>query len=331
MIRVDKDGVFPNSFKLTSRASFVAQIKSKGELVEAFNFAKKEGLPLLPVGEGTNITPKPYVKALAALLSIPGLELNSDFFSVSAGEHWDNVVALAVKSGLSGIEALSAIPGKAGASPVQNIGAYGTEMKDVVETVEIFDTKTRDFKILRNKDCKFEYRDSLFKRNPGRFIITNVTLKLSRETPKIPDYKDVKKYFSEKAILAPSLQEIRKAIIEIRSNKLPDPNTIPNCGSFFKNPIVSKEIAEKIKKEFPNLQIFEKDGMFKIPAGFLIDSLGFKGKRIGNIEIYKNNALVLTNPYRASFSDLLFAKSEIEKAVFQRYSIELEPEVNIVE
>lgn len=327
---VDKDGILKNSFALNSRASFVIKIKTKKDLVEAVLFANRIGLPLLPLGSGTNLAPKPFIEAVAAEIEIKGIRLKRNTVEANAGEDWDKVVEFAVRKNLSGIEALSWIPGKTGAAPVQNIGAYGAEMKDSLLQLEVFDIKAGEFIILKNKDCAFEYRDSIFKREKGRFVIISTTLGLSEKAPSLPDYRDVKNHFIENKNLSPNLQEIRRAIIEIRKNKLPDPKIVPNCGSFFKNPFVSLYQAKRLKEKFPKMPIFEQNKIFKIPAGFLIDSLGFKGKKIGKIEVYKNNALVLTNPYGAPFQDLLFAKSEIENAVFQEFGIRLEPEVNIL-
>lgn len=327
---VDKDTLVPNSFNLESRASFLAKINSEEDVREIFLFSKRQRLPLLALGEGTNIAPKPFLDVVVAIFETKGIEKNGNTLKIASGVNWDEAVAFSVKENLSGIESLSSIPGKCGSAPIQNIGAYGREIGDVLEAVEAFDTKTQELKTIPKKDCEFGYRDSLFKKEKGRFLITKIILNLSNKKPGIPDYKDVKKYFEEREKSSPSLTEIRNAITEIRKNKLPDPKKIPNCGSFFKNPFISKKQSEKIKTEFPNIPIFEQNSLVKIPAGALIDSLGFKGKRIGNIEVYKNNALVLTNPHKATFEDLLFAKSEIEDAVSQKFGIKLEEEVNIL-
>ena len=328
---VDKNVAFKNSFALESRASFVVKIESKRDLLEATLLAKKEGLPLFPLGSGTNIVPKPQIEAVVAVLALRGIVKENKTVKTMAGENWDEVVAFATQNNLSGIEALSGIPGTAGAGPIQNIGAYGSEIKDSLVQLEVFDIQTEEFKVLENRDCNFSYRDSIFKQEKGKFVITEITLALSEEKPQMPDYRDVKNYFAEKENSAPNMLEIRKAILEIRKSKLPDSSVIPNCGSFFKNPFVTAEKVKKLKEEFGNVPVFQQNNLFKIPAGFLIDSLGFKGKKIGKIEIYKNNALVLTNPYGATFEDLLFAKSEIERAVFQKFGIKLEAEVNILE
>lgn len=332
---VDKDGIFPNSFGLSAKASFVTRVKSMQDLAEAIKLAKDKGLPLLSIGEGTNIIPKPYTETVLAILENSGLEKNGNLLKISAGERWDDAVAFAVKENLSGIEALSGIPGTAGAGPVQNIGAYGSEICNTLEYLEAYDKHREEFVTISNKECCFGYRDSIFKQHKGRWIILKVILKLQllndrNEVVKMPEYKDVKNYFSERKNVSPNLRKIREAIIEIRKNKLPDPKVVPNCGSFFKNPIVNKNLAEKIKSQFTEAPMFPAGERIKIPAGYLIEKCGFKGQKVGRIEVYKNNALVLTNPHNASFQDLLFAKSEIENAVFQKFGVKLEPEVNIL-
>ncbi len=327
---VDKEARFPNSIGVPSVASFVAKIKSRDDLVEIDKFAKSQGLPLLPLGDGTNTLPGSYVKAVVAVLDIKGVEGGAKL-RVSAGENWDDIVKLAVEQGLSGIESLSSIPGRVGASPIQNIGAYGVEASDTIEWVEVYDRKVLEFVTLTNKECEFGYRDSLFKRSRDRFVVTSVAFQLSKEPPKIPAYKDVESYFARSENRSPTLLQIREAITEIRKNKLPDPSVVPNCGSFFKNPFVSLEKAKSLQAEFPTLPVFLSEEKAKIPAGFLIEQAGFKGTRVGNIEVYKNNALVLTNPHRANFADVMQAKDTIQQAVLAKFGISLEPEVNIFE
>jgi len=328
---VDKDSAFPNSMSLPSHASFVVYAKSKEDVAEAVALAKREQLPILAMGDGTNLLPSTLTKAVVLILDNRGIKEEDNILTVQAGEKWDDVVKFAVERGLSGIEALSSIPGKAGAAPIQNIGAYGAEIGDTIEYVEVYDKEKEKFVLLDKEDCEFGYRDSLFKKNKSRFIVVAITLKLSKEPPKIPDYKDVKKYFKDRANTSPSLQEIREAIIEIRKNKLPDPSVVPNCGSFFKNPFVTLEKAKALQTEFPTLSVFPSGERVKIPAGFLIEQAGFKGQKIGNVEIYKNNALVITNPHGATFADIIEAKDTIQQSVLSKFGILLEPEVNIIE
>jgi len=325
---VDKDALIPNSLAVPARANFVIKIKSKKEIAEACNFATQEGLPLIPLGDGTNIVPNEQVEAVVAILDTKGLEFNTEnnYLKVESGENWDRVVRFSVENNLSGIEALSAIPGKAGAAPIQNIGAYGSEIADCIERVEVYDQDKKEFLFLDKKDCQFEYRNSLFKKHPRKFIVTSITLKLSKESPKIPDYKDVKNYFNERKNDSPTLQEIRKAIIEIRKNKLPDPNLIPNAGSFFTNPILDLENFKNLKNKFPEIPNFPFENKIKIPAGWLLEQAGFKGQKIGETEMYKNNALVLTNPNKAGFQEIQSAENFIRKEVFTKFGITLERE-----
>lgn len=327
---VESEALIPNSFALKSKAQFLLQIKTKADVLDADHLAKEKMLPLLILGSGTNVILPEYVEAVVALTKTKGLKTKDLQIEVQAGEEWDRVVGFAVENNLSGLEALSSIPGKAGSAPIQNIGAYGTEIGDTLVSVEAYDTSKKDFVVIRKKDCGFSYRDSLFKRNPNRFIITSLILELSKESPSIPNYKDVQSYFAKRENPKPKLKEIREAIIEIRQNKLPDYHQIPNCGSFFKNPIVETKLAQKIKLEFPDLPTYPASDKVKLPAGYLIEKAGLKGVNIDNIVVYERNALVLTNPFGASFANLLSAKNKIQKIIFQKFGVTLEPEVNII-
>jgi len=233
-----------------------------------------------------------------------------------------------VAQNLQGIEALSAIPGTAGATPIQNVGAYGTEIKDVLEYVETYDTE-RNMSVKLNRDeCQLAYRDSLFKHESKRFVITNVVLRLKKNLAviPIPDYKDVKAYFVERNLSTPSLVEVRDAIIEIRKNKLPDPSIIPNCGSFFKNPTISVEQAASLKNAFANIVTFPVEGGVKVSAGWLVDQCGFKGQVFGNTSIYANNALVITAQTGATTANILNLAEKIISAVKEKFGIVLERE-----
>jgi UDP-N-acetylmuramate dehydrogenase len=233
---------------------------------------------------------------------------------------------------LVGIEALSLIPGTVGASPVQNIGAYGSEVKDTIVEVEVFDTEKREFSKISNKDCNFGYRDSIFKNEAkGRYIITEVTYRLNKSLPSIPKYPGVAKYFEDMEIVTPNLSQIRDAIIYIRKEKLPDSNTTPNVGSFFKNPIVLNDVANRIKIDFPDAKFFSVDERhIKVPAGWLIENAGLKGKSFGNVSVYDKNALVLVNMKDASFEDIISARDKIIKTVKERFGIVLEQEPEII-
>ena len=328
---VEKDAIIPNSLSVPSRASFVLHIQSKEQILEACDFAEEEGLPLIPLGDGTNIVPNNYMRGVVAILDTKGLKLDENgYLKVEAGENWDNTVLFSIQNDFTGLEALSAIPGKAGAAPIQNIGAYGSEIADCLQKVEVYDRDKKEFVFLNKTECGFGYRDSVFKKHPEKFIVVSLILKLSKEDPKIPDYKDVKNYFNEKGNVCPTLQEIRDLIISIRKTKLPDPNLIPNAGSFFKNPVATKELAGKIREQFPDLISFPFKNKIKLSAGWLIGQTGFKGGKIGKIEIYKNNALVLTNPNKVGFKEIEFAENFIKKEVFAKFGINLEREPRII-
>ena len=296
--------------------------------------AQKENLSFVILGGGTNTLLRDGDNDIAVgLMQIKQFEIlekddNSVLLSVGAGENWDSVVERAVAQNLQGIEALSAIPGTAGATPIQNVGAYGTEIKDVLEYVETYDTE-RNMSVKLNRDeCQLAYRDSLFKHESKRFVITNVVLRLKKNLAviPIPDYKDVKAYFVERNLSTPSLVEVRDAIIEIRKNKLPDPSIIPNCGSFFKNPTISVEQAASLKNAFANIVTFPVEGGVKVSAGWLVDQCGFKGQVFGNTSIYANNALVITAQTGATTANILNLAEKIISAVKEKFGIVLERE-----
>lgn len=292
------------------------------------------------LGGGSNLILSPEIKN-RSILKIEIMEkiiLNEDESKIlvkfGAGENWDNVVAWAVLHGYSGIEALSAIPGTVGATPVQNVGAYGTEIKDVFVSLNAYDTQDKKMVSIYKDDCHFEYRMSIFKgMEKGRYIITDVTLELSKNKPTIPQYKGVLDYFKNKNIDNPSLSEIRDAIIEIRLTKLPNPNVIPNCGSFFENPIIDRKIAEKLKIDFLDMPIWDvpnNTDQVKIPAGWLIEQSGMKGINFGSVGTYEKSALVLINNGGATYEDILNAKNQIIKAVYDKFGITLETEPEFV-
>jgi UDP-N-acetylmuramate dehydrogenase len=288
-----------------------------------------------------------------------GEDDNSVLMQIDAGLEWDKAVEQTVEMGLSGLEALSWIPGLVGASPVQNIGAYGAEAKDSIHTVHTFDMKEKKYVDFNNKDCEFEYRNSIFKKNPGRYFIYAVTFSLSKIPPSVPQYKDVISYFESKNNKNPTLKEIREAIIEIRKAKLPDPKITPNAGSYFGNPIVSKETASNLLDKFPEIPMFDfepspsvitsplsfprrresmdprirkddKQEYKKLFAGWLIDKAGLKGYEKSNFSIHKNHALVIIGNGKGTLPELLEFENLIKQKVFEMFGVELEREPVVV-
>jgi UDP-N-acetylmuramate dehydrogenase len=340
MFKVDEyvDIAKHTTFKIGGQFRYFIDLENKEYLPEVYKFAKEKNLPVFILGGGSNIVFSDGVfDAVVVKIEFLGFEIINDTDSytdikIGAGENWDSVVERTVEMNLSGIEAMSAIPGTAGGTPVQNVGAYGQEIKDTLLSVNVFDTKEMDFKNISNRDCNFSYRNSIFKNEAkGRYTIVSITLRLSKGIPTLPNYPGVKKYFLENNINNPTLLEIRKAIIEIRRNKLPDPKVVANVGSFFKNPIVEKNVALNLKELYPDMTSFDVDENHrKIPAGWLIENAGLKDKDFGSVSTYKHNALVLVNNGSATRADVIEAKDQIIKTVFDKFGITLETEPEFV-
>ncbi len=320
------------------QVAYLLRATNVREVIQANTFAVEQDMPLVVLGEGSNsIFVDGKLRAVVLKIEIAGFEVvreGADFaeVKVGAGESWDSVVSRAVELGFSGIEALSAIPGTAGATPVQNVGAYGQEIRNVLVSVDVYDRLQDEMVKLSNAECKLSYRDSIFRSGKsGRYIITSILLRLSKNSPQVPDYAGVQKYFDENKIQNPTLVDIRMAIITIRANKLPDPKKIKNSGSFFKNPVVDRSAAGRLLAEYPNMPHFpQENAAQKLSAGWLIEQAGLKGADFGNMKTYENNALVLINKGNASFSDLTFACDEIIRKVKEKFSITLDPEPVVV-
>ncbi len=324
-----------STFRLGGAVHSFVSVTNAAELAEAFSYAKNNNLPVMILGGGSN-TIFGFHETLHALvikIDMKGKEVESEnsehvIVRFGAGENWDDVVAWSVGLNLSGIEMLSAIPGTAGATPVQNVGAYGGEIKDTLVSLEVYDRVNGTVATMENKDCEFSYRDSIFKKSAkDRYVILNITLRLLKQSPSVPNYPGVKKYFEEKGIVTPTLQQIREAIITIRANKLPDPKDIASVGSFFKNPFVPTEKARKLKDEYPTLVVFPvNESISKIGAGSLLDTLGLRGKVFGNLSLYAGNALVIVNNGQATYEELAAFKDFIISEVEKKFGITLEPE-----
>lgn len=323
--------------KIGGTGKFLIEIENERELYKISEISRAEKLPIMIVGEGSNTIfddgeqQKIFVKVTTdEIFKVYDDKFGSNI-NVGSGTNWDKLVDWSVKQNLSGLELLSAIPGSVGASPVQNIGAYGQEVSNVITHVKVFDIVNEEFYEITNSECDFKYRDSIFKRNPNRYIITNVSFRLSKKKPENPRYKDLALYFLAEKNKNPTLREIRKAVIDIRAQKLANPKTDPNCGSFFKNPIVSNNIAEKLINKFKDMPQFSAEpGFTKLSGGWLIEKSGFKGKDFGAIRVSDKNALVLINNGNAKFSDLINAKDKIIEGVIKNFGVTLEIEPNLI-
>ena len=300
-------------------------------------WAVSEGLPVFALGEGSNIVVSDAgVGGLVIKVGLLGYDIvaeDAQFVSVrvGAGEHWDGVVARAVAEGLSGIEAMSMIPGTTGAAPVQNAGAYGQEIADTLVELEAYDLTAAEFVTLAKADCGFSYRMSAFKGAlKGRYIIVGVTLRLSKAAPAEPTYDRLKRYLEEQRITHPTLQQIRDGVMAVRRRILPDPSVVPNSGSFFKNPIVDTAKVTQLREAYPDIPTYEFEGRYKLAAGWLLEQCGFKGAEHFGLQMHTHHALVITNPNDAGFANLERLVELIATTVKAKFDVALEPEPEFV-
>ncbi|OYX40845.1 UDP-N-acetylenolpyruvoylglucosamine reductase, partial [Candidatus Saccharibacteria bacterium 32-49-12] len=296
--------------------------------------AKAKNLRLFVLGSGSNVIAHDEgFDGLVIRMRILGFEIIEDnatycVLKIGAGEDWDATVKKTVDMRLSGIEAMSAIPGTVGASPVQNVGAYGQEVADTLVSLEAYDTTTNEVVTLDNQACEFSYRHSIFRgRELGRYIILNVTLKLWKSLPKPPFYDSLQQYFDDKGINIFTHQIVRDAVIAIRAEKLPDPKVLANTGSFFKNAIIENWRLDDLRTKLPDLKSYDMgDGTTKIPTGWLIEKAGLKGQLLHGMRVYDKNALVLVNESASGYVDLASARDEIIAAIRDNYQIIIEQE-----
>lgn len=326
-----------NTFGVAAYADEYIAISHEEELLALFAQHDFRGKPFLVLGGGSNMLFTQDYKGLVIRMDIQGIshEKKGDEVIVTAGAGvvWNNLVWYCVNHGFAGIENMALIPGTAGASPVQNIGAYGAELMDVFYQCRVFDTQNGEILLFHKADCNFSYRDSVFKKseNKGRYIITQVSLKLSLKPRINTAYGAIRHELSRRGIVKPTIKDIAEVVSEIRVSKLPDPATIGNSGSFFKNPIVSVAFFEHLRTKFADMVFFPLDNKnVKLAAGWLIEQCGWKGKRVGQTGTWKNQALVLVNHKNASGSDIYKLSEQIIADVKTRFGITLEREVNII-
>lgn len=330
MIRSNFSLLHYNTFGIDETAQLFFSFTTINELAEFLTNNFRKDRPFFVLGGGSNVL---LTKPFAGTIIHPentGIDIIEEtdtevFVKVAAGEIWDDFVQWAVEHNLHGVENLSYIPGCVGASPVQNIGAYGAEAKDSIYQVECLSVADVKKRIFNNAECKFGYRDSIFKHDEaGKYIVTHVVFRLLKHAPFNLEYGSLQNIDAATA----TLQTVRDTIIEIRKSKLPDPKEIGSAGSFFKNPIISNEQAELLKITYPNMVTYPaSDGFTKIAAGWLIDSLGLKGFSIGGAQVHPKQALVLTNKGCATSSDVVSLAKHIQQQVLDTYRITISPEV----
>lgn len=322
------------TMRLGGGARFMTDIHTPEETGEIVKRAKDQNLPIYVLGGGSNtIVHDEGYDGIVVHNRIMGFEViaetNRDAtIRIGAGENWDDVVRRCVEMNLSGIECLSAIPGTAGAAPVQNIGAYGQEVAETLVSLEAYDEKTDQIVTLTDKQCHFAYRYSIFRGDQmGRYIITSITLRLYKLAPQQPFYKAVQDYLDAHNITIFTPQVLRDAVIAIRTDKLPDPAERPNNGSFFKNAIIEDWQLADLQRQYPDMPVYDMpDGKYKIPTGWLIEQAGFKGKLLHGIRVHDKNALVLINEAATSYADLAAARDEIIDSVRDKFHIHIEQE-----
>ncbi len=324
-----------HTFATDARARVLEEIPSEENMAEAVR--RYSGVPSLVLGHGSNVLFRSFVETpiLVNRIMGKGMErLNGGKIRVwaGAGEPWHDLVLWTLKRKAYGLENLSLIPGTVGAAPVQNIGAYGVELKDVFESLEAIDLRTGLKRLFSIEDCRFGYRDSAFKKEfKDQYAITRVFLSLNARPAVQLEYGAIRETLSEMGISKPSPEDVSTAVIRIRSTKLPDPSALGNAGSFFKNPEISRTDWERIRNQFPNApRYISGHDRFKIPAGWLIEQCGWKGRRVGNVGCYPHQALVLVNYGGASGEEIWSFAETIQESVWDRFLVRLEPEVRLV-
>ncbi|MFM6977085.1 MAG: UDP-N-acetylmuramate dehydrogenase [Sphingobacteriaceae bacterium] len=325
-----------NTFGVEAEARWFAEVKNEADLSTLFNHPEIKGLPILVIGGGSNMLFTQNFEGLVVWINNKGISYDLDGDTVllksAAGEIWNDLVNYAVDHGFAGMENLSLIPGTVGASPVQNIGAYGVELDMIFESCRAFEIQTGKFRTFAKAECGFSYRESIFKQAlKGKYIITEVTYRLKEHADINSSYGAIREELARRGITHPGIKEISQVVSAIRVSKLPDPSTIGNAGSFFKNPVISIDKFIQLQSSFPDIVHYPMpNNQIKLAAGWLIEQCGWKGKNHGHTGTWKNQALVLVNHGQATGKEVFDFSSLIIDSVFERFGVSLEREVNII-
>ncbi len=326
-----------NTFGIDAMARYFVALNSTEQMAEFLRLSNYQKLEKFILGGGSNILLTKNFEGVVLKNNIKGIHVvheDDDVYHVraGAGENWHQLVMHCIDHGYAGIENLSLIPGNVGASPMQNIGAYGVEIKDVFVALEALNMHTGEVETFHRCDCEFGYRESVFKRQlKGQYIITSVTLQLHKTPQFNTSYGAIEQELENMGVTELSIRNISQAVINIRSSKLPDPNKIGNSGSFFKNPVVDANLFKKVQAAFPDVAAYPAgEGKMKIAAGWLIEQAGWKGKTFNNYGVHKKQALVLVNYGGAAGKDIFQLSSDIRQSVAEKFGVTLEREVNIL-
>lgn len=325
-----------NTFGIDVKTKELISVSSLSELQSVLEKYKNEEIFVL--GGGSNMLLTKDIEQPVVHINLKGKQIvkqdeNHVWIEAQAGENWHQFVLWALENDFGGIENLSLIPGNIGSAPIQNIGAYGVELKDVFASCKAINIKTQEIKTFTLAECKFGYRESVFKSSEkGKYIILSVTLRLTKKNHKIStSYGVIETELQKMGVVRPTIQDVSRAVISIRQSKLPDPKEIGNSGSFFKNPIVPRKIFEKVQTQYPEMPFYEvSEDYVKIPAGWLIETAGFKGKRFGDAGVHQKQALVLVNYGNATGKEIYDLAKTIQKTILDKFGIVIETEVNIV-
>ncbi len=335
-----------NTFGIFARAKFFVELEKESDLKELFLSSEFKNSPKLFLGGGSNVLFTKDFDGIVILNKIRGIEIlkaptkvgvpvevGKDFVFIKSmgGEMWQNLVEFAVSRGYWGIENLSLIPGTVGAAPIQNIGAYGVELKDILENVEAYSIENGEKKIFLKEECEFGYRDSVFKNKfKGKYFISAIVLKLSEKRNQHLRYRALQEFLDKNNIKVESSKDVSDAVMEIRKSKLPDPRVLGNAGSFFKNVFVSKQKLKDLLALYKNMPYYEEEENFKVPAGWLIEQCGWKGKKVGNVGVHDKQALVLVNYGGATGEEVKSLSEQIISSVNSQFGLILEREVNLI-
>lgn len=324
-----------NTLRLPAKAAWLYRATRIEQLDSALQWADRHSLPTLILGGGSNVILASDFPGLVLKIAFTGrcwseVSAEAATLELGAGENWHETVMYAVRAGYRGIENLALIPGTVGAAPIQNIGAYGVELSQTLVDVQVWDRDARDIRSLTAEECEFGYRDSLFKRHPDRFVILRVRLRLSKKAPLNLQYRDLQDYFGDEVDAASlTAEDVARAVMQVRCRKLPDPDFLPNVGSFFKNPVVSSDQYNDLKAQFPELVAYQNPESAKLAAGWLIDFCGWKGYRESHVGVHNRQALVLVHHGEGQGRELLALAARIRDDVKSRFGVTLEVEPRI--
>lgn len=326
-----------NTFGLDYMAEYMIQIRTEMEAISLFNGSVSWKKPLLILGSGSNILFTSDFKGTILYPQLGGTKIEEHepnnknvIVSAGAGVIWDDFVSWSVNNGFGGLENLSLIPGKVGATPVQNVGAYGVEIKDHIVKVKAININDGSIRVFSNKECGFGYRTSIFKNSEkGKYLVTRVYYRLTIKPVLNLSYDSLKDEVNR--LGKETLKNVRQGVINIRQSRLPDPEIIGNAGSFFKNPVIQSSVALQLKNEYPDMPVYkDEEGYMKLASGWLIDRCGWKGKRKGDAGVHDKQALVLVNYGKATGKEIYNLSQEIKKSVHEKFGIDLEREVEVI-